>query len=251
MNKLFCLYIKFRYSTIDTIQKWDHILSSIDYNKADVYIWMFEGDKKNIFVEDKIISLMNKYNKAIFVSNYNENKYLTEADSTFLNTFMKKSLISDDQKCIGESHLKAFLIPKNVEYIFKLDGDDMFYPTLKESHLYACIHKMKEANLNILTRPFWAAHNRGWSFGFTIAKKNILDILKINDLNIHYHEGMNKLTNTVFADVIKVTNVDNLFGYILFTQNASVSNSFFYITDCKWDNDIENDFIDNNNCIKV
>jgi hypothetical protein len=251
MTKLFALYIKFRYSTIDTIQKWDHILSSIDYNKADVYIWMFEGEKKNIFLEYKIITLMNKYNKAIFVTNYNEGNYLTEEDSTFLKTFMNKSLISDNQKCIGESHLKAFLIPKNVEYIFKLDGDDMFYPTLKESHLYACIDKMKEADLNILTRPFWAWCNHGWSFGFTIAKKNILDILKINDLNIHYNEGMNKLRDTVFTDVSKVTNVDNLFGYILFTQNASVSNSFFYITDCKWENNKENEFIDHHNCIKV
>jgi hypothetical protein len=251
MSKLFALYIKFRYSTIDTIHKWHHIISSIDYNNADVYIWMFEQEKKNIFLEEKIIALQDKYKNAIFISNCNQDTYLSEDDSTFLKTFMNKSLISDNQKCIGESHLKAFLIPKNVEYIFKLDGDDMFYPTLKESHLYACIDKMKSMDLNIMTRPFWAWCDHGWSFGFTVAKKNILDILKINELHIHYDEGMNKLRDTVFSDAGRVTNVDNLFGYILYTQNMSVSNVFFYITDCKWENNKENEFIDNNNCIKV
>ena len=50
--------------------------------------------------------------------------------------------------------LKAFLIPKNCEYIFKLDGDDMFYPNFKIEYLYKIVNYMKKHKLKILTRPF-------------------------------------------------------------------------------------------------
>jgi len=246
--KKFCLYLKFYYQLINNINKWHNLLTSVDYDKTDVYIWIYETNSSNIFTDDNIINYKNKYNKCIFISNCNEINYLDDNDILYLNKFKNANLITD-MRSHAESHLKSFLIPKNVEYIFNLDADDMFYPTLKVEHLTKIVQYMEDnKELNILTRPYWIWTNHGWSFGFTIARKSILDYL---DLFNNFKNTKEWNRNGVFADAGKVDNLDNLFGQILEKYNLPPSKLFFYIEDNKWEKDCEMEYLYNHNCIKI
>lgn len=250
-KKLYAIYIKFRYSTIHTIQQWKHILDTVDYSIADVYIWMYDSMSSNIFTDPTIIALQKEYPSAKFISNYNQNDYLTNEDRQTISDFHSKEIVEDHHKAIGESHLKAFLIPKNVEYIFKLDGDDMFYPNFKVSYFEQCIRKMKESNIAIMSRPYWARFSRGWSFGFTVAKSTILDILQFRSVSKKYTEWKDEAVGTYYHDAAGVLNLDNLFGNLLFTKNIRIQDSFFYMNEYTWENQDENLFIEMNGCIKV
>ena len=56
---------------------------------------------------------MKKYSKAIFVTNYNQNNYLSDEDQKYLRIFPSNKSMELRQYAICESHLKAFLIPRN------------------------------------------------------------------------------------------------------------------------------------------
>ena len=244
--KKYCLYIKFYLHKLKLIDKWEHILNSINYVNTDVYIWVYDKLKRNIFTYKEIYLLIRKYSKCIFITNYNQNNYLTNSDQNYLEMFKKSILVNNNHKEIAESHLKSFLIPKNIEYIFKLDGDDMFYPNLKIEHLESIIKYMdNNLEIKILTRPFWICHNRGWSFGFTIARNNILDYMNLFKFDYKW------IQNHKLSDECCAINLDNLFGQIFIKNNIPIEKLFFLINDCKWENEIENKFIVNNNCIII
>jgi len=226
--KRFALYIKFRVEKANIIQDyWDNILQQVNYDDTDVYIWIYDPYSSNLLVLNDIIKdCMKKYDKAIFVTNYNQNNYLTIDDQTYLKNFHNNNAIHSVQRPICESHLKAFIIPKNCEYIFKLDGDDMFYPNFKIEYFYKIVDYMKEQKLKILTRPFWAWRGHGWSFGFTVAESNILNYLKPEQV-----KGMNWQN----LDRDKVYNLDNLFGYILLClYKINIKKLFFKLNDYGW-----------------
>jgi len=246
--KKFCLYLKFYHHLISTIDRWHDLLINIDYDKTDVYIWIYDKDSSNIFANDNIINYKNKYNRCIFISNCNEINYLDDNDILYLNQFKRANLIT--VMCShAESHLKSFLIPKNVEYIFNLDADDMFYPTLKVEHLTKIVQYMdNDKEVNILTRPYWIWTNCGWSFGFTIARKSILDYL---DLFNNFKNTTEWNRNGALADSNRSDNLDNLFGQILEKYNISPSKLFFYIEDNKWEKAGEMDYLYKHNCIKI
>lgn len=242
--KKFALYIKFKVENVDKIQcYWNHILQNINYDDTDVYIWIYDPNNANLLnYNETVKKCKKKYNKAIFVTNYNQNEYLSNDDQNYLKTFSHSKSLSKNQYAICESHLKALIIPKHCEYIFKLDGDDMFYPSFKIQYFYRIIDYMKEHNLKIITRPFWMCKDRGWSFGFTVTENKILDYIKPNKI-----KGMT-WTN---IDRAKMYNLDNLFGYILIClYKIPINRLFFKLKDYKWSS-TEDNYIDKINGIII
>lgn len=197
---------------------------------------------------------MNKYPRCIFVSNCNENKYLTINERQYLKLIYEKDtmFITPNWKGHVDSHLKAFMIPKNVEYIFNLDADDIFYPNFKISYFYDCITTLKKYNLKIITRPYWMCMNRGWSFGFTLATKDILEYMDI----LNYINTTNTFQEGPLKDCFGQRNLDNLFGEIFSSMQIPPQKLFFKLNDYNWNHDqfhynIENEYIINNNCLII
>lgn len=224
--KKYCLYLKFYYERINTISNRKHIIDEIDSDKVDIYIWIYDKYKRNIFeIDENLKCLKTEYNSCIFVTNFNQSEYLTEIENEYLYKFKKSDMIIEYHKEIGESHLKAFMIPKNVEYVFKLDADDMNYQDLKVIHLDSIIHFMdSNLDLQIITRPYWIKVNRGWSFGFTVARKNILDYMNIFENAPNLGEW---ISNNRLSDLTCCHNLDNLFGQILIKLNIPFERLFF------------------------
>ena len=178
------------------------------------------------------MGLLIKIQCNIFVTNYNQNNYLSDEDQNYLRNFPNNKSLMENQYAICESHLKAFLIPKNCEYIFKLDGDDMFYPNFKIEYFYKIVDYMKKHKLKIITRPFWMWRQRGWSFGFTVAENNILNYIKPEQIKGIGWENL---------DTAYIYNLDNLFGYILIClYKIPINKLFFKLNDYKWSFDICN-----------
>lgn len=217
-SKHYALYLKFYYKNFNQVHHWYNILNQIDYDLVDVYIWLFDFESKNILNDVNIIKCKEKYPKIIFVTNYNENEFLSSKDLLFLQNFQNKKNL---KHMLGHaiSHLKAFLIPKNVEYIFNIDADDIFYPNF-DVNLYNIIYQyMYNNKKKILTRPFHQWNNRGWSFGFTIACSDILDFINPNQI-----EGINWYN----TDTNKAYNLDNLFGHILLIKYKIAPNELYF-----------------------
>ena len=189
-----------------------------------VYIWIYDPNSTNLLVcNETIKDCVKKYNKAIFVTNYNQNNYLSDEDQNYLGNFPSNKSLWEDHYAICESHLKAFLIPKNCEYIFKLDGDDMFYPNFNIEYFYKIIDYMKEHKLKILTRPYWMWRNGGWSFGFTVTESNILNYIKPEQIKGQNWPGYK--------------NLDNLIGHILMRlYKIPINKLFFKLNDYAWSN---------------
>jgi hypothetical protein len=269
---LFAIYLKFYYNKINAIEQWEHILDEIDYDNIDVYIWIFyeliyTGNITNIFDFEHIKQIIAKYPKIKFVSNCNETNYLTQDEQLYLRNIYdtQTKFITNDWKGHTDSHLKSFIIPKNVEYIFNIDADDIFYPNFKISYFYDCVNFIKENNLLIITRSYHQCMNRGWSFGFTLANKNILEYMDISN----YIQNDAEFTCGPLTDSFHVRNLDNLFGEIFHTkynlkhniQNLSLNeeykNLFFKLDSYDWinyfygDKEIENNYIHENNCLII
>lgn len=226
--KKFAIYIKFYVGKVHKIQEnWDHILTNINYDDTNVYIWIYDENSTNLLVcNETVKDCMKKYSKAIFVTNYNQNNYLSDEDQKYLRIFPSNKSMELRQYAICESHLKAFLIPRNCEYIFKLDGDDMFYPNFKIEYFYKIVDYMKKHKLKIITRPFWMWRQHGWSFGFTVAESNILNYIKPEQIKGMGWENL---------DRFKVYNLDNLLGYILIIlYKIPINKLFFKLKDYKW-----------------
>jgi hypothetical protein len=252
---LFAIYLKFYYHKIETIHNWDYILSNIDYDLVNVYIWIFykvryQGNITNIFLFENIKNIMKKYPKCVFISNCNEIDFLTISEQNYLGEIynVQTKFIDNHWKGHADSHLKAFMIPKNVEYIFKFDADDMFYPNFKISYFFDCIYTMKKNDLIIITRPYWQCVNRGWSFGFTVARKNILEYMDV----LNYIKNDNDFSKGPLTDLcFNTKNLDTLFAEIFQSKNVSLNNLFFKFSNYNWDNNKENDYIYENNCLIV
>jgi hypothetical protein len=202
-------------------------LENIDYNDTYVYIWIYDPNKTDLLTHnDTVKDCMKKYDKAIFVTNYNQNNYLSKDEQNYLKDFPNNKSIHEDHYAICESHLKAFLIPKNCNYIFKLDGDDMYYPNFKVDYFNKIVEYMRENELKIITRPFWAFAGDTWSFGFTVAESNILKYIQPEQV---------KGIDWYNIDIRKIRNLDNLFGYILMCIKKIPKNKlYFKLSDYDW-----------------
>jgi hypothetical protein len=224
--KEFALYIKFQEKKIETLKKWEHILDNINYNDIDVYIWIYDPKFRDLSsLGDIVQKFINKYKSIKFITNSNQDTFLTPIEIKYLDEFHNNNSLIH-QKILAKSHLKAFMVPKNIEYIFKLDGDDMFYPNFKVKYFYDIVNYMKSNKLKILTRPFWMCRGQGWSFGFTIAESNILEYIKPEQIKGITWKNL---------DRCGAKNLDNLFGYILIClYKIPVDKLFFKLKEYDW-----------------
>jgi hypothetical protein len=244
----FCLYLKFYETKISFIKIWEKIIDDIiDNNICPIYIWI-ESHKNikdlQLYREDKI-NYITHYNK----KDYNENILELEQQ---ISIFIKNiGMVNQINHC--QAHLKSFLLTKE-ETIIHLDGDDMFYKKLTVQDLINGVEYMDKNNLEIISRPYWITINRGWSFGFVIQKRSILDKLFI----FNYNEIPNeyKIENLHYKNINPSLgincgiNLDIYFGLILACYHGkSFTELFFYYKSFPYWSDCENQdqqFIDYN-----
>lgn len=241
-NKYYALYLKFYYESFDKINNWYDILDKIDYNQVDVYIWIFDSQSRNILENANIIQCKNKYPNIKFITNYNETQFLTQTDLNFLTQFQNQNNIIH-QLGHAISHLKSFLIPKNVKYIFNIDADDMFYPKFDIKYFNIICQYMDATQSKILTRPFHQWANSGWSFGFTIACVDILKYMNLNQIQGTNWETLDRQN--------KAYNLDNLFGHILLLQYKLLHKDLYFgLKDYDW-RECEMDYLKSINAIMI
>lgn len=218
-----CFYLKFYEKEIDKISEWEYLLEQIfDFN-IKVYIWIESNkslDEFNIPYKDKI-NYITHFNK----TDYNNN-IITYEDN--IRYFCSNIGIISGNINYAQAHLKSFLLPSE-EFIVHLDGDDMFYDDLQLQDILNVIQYMKDNNKKILARPYWITYDRGWSFGFVIQRKSLLDIMFIfnpDDLPSQYKNNEFKKK---ICDFKKICNLDNYFGMILtYYHNIDLKDLFFY-----------------------
>jgi hypothetical protein len=221
----FCIYVKFYETKIRFIQKWIELFKEIlDKQICTIYVWIeSQLDYKKInynlpFIEK--INYITHFNKIDYCKNIIEienkiNYFMSNVGITFQNNHC-------------HAHLKSFIFPKE-EYIIHIDGDDMFYNKLCINDLqnlynYVCLN-----NIEILFRPYWITVNRGWSFGFGIQKKQLINkmfIFNPTELDSSF-KGNNYRNKNI--DAAKAMNLDNFFGLILINYyKLPYENLFFY-----------------------
>ena len=123
MKNLYNLYIKCIYKEIDTIYNLKIVLKSINYSNFDVYVFIYDILKRDIFNFDEIKNIIKEYPNIIFLSNY-KNKFLTPLEEEYLKKIYNKknTLIISNNIKITDSYLESFIIPKNLDDILKLNN---------------------------------------------------------------------------------------------------------------------------------
>lgn len=231
----FCLYLKFYETKIKYISNWKNIIEEIINKKiCPIYIWI-ESVKS---VQDLNLKYKDNINYITHINKSSYNKDILSLERK-ITAFMKDVGFKNQlEHC--QAHLKSFLLPKE-EYVIHLDGDDMFYSKLTVNDLLNGIKYVKENNLEIISRPYWITVNRGWSFGFVIQKRNLINkmfILDYENLSNEYKKD-NFIKNNI--DIAKVLNLDNYFGMILIKHyNYSYNKLFFYFNSFPYWADCEN-----------
>ena len=209
---MFCLYLKFYETKINRLRNWEKVFSDIRKSAPylSIYIWIESQKHPDELIEH------NPYN-LIFVTHANKKEFCKDID--------KKDILVDNMSFsvgmnygnhkICRAHMRSFFIPKE-EFIYHLDGDDMFYLNLTYEMLLRGVKYMKQNNKTIIARPYWITVERGFSFGFILQKKSFADKLLydiINNMPDEYkYEGFFNKN----LDITKNMNCDNLFGMILF-----------------------------------
>jgi hypothetical protein len=204
-----CLYLKFYEKLIDRISKWTNIIDDCIDNNINVYVWIESQQELSHFKN------LYKPNNVKYITHNNKKQYnsnIIDLETKITEFQHNVGLKQQTQHC--QAHLKSFLLTSE-DYILHLDADDMYYTNTNLRDILKLKNYMIENNLEILARPYWILQNRGWSFGFVMQKRTILDkmfIFNYNDLSSEFKGIKFKVIN---RDIYKVMNLDNYFGMIL------------------------------------
>jgi hypothetical protein len=188
------------------LSKWESMLIECHEKSIPVYVWSGTSS---------IPASQKKYDWIHYITNDNKTIYnsdiikLEKKLDDFANTIGMIHM-----RDLAQHHMKSFFLTKE-DFIVNIDGDDMFYPWMKLKHIEDLIDGMINNNYDILTKPHWILLNMGWSFGFTVYRRTMM-----NDIFFDYEINNNLrqffIENNL--DKNKVFNLDNWFGAIFYTN---------------------------------
>jgi hypothetical protein len=221
--------MKFHETKFRTINHWYHLLDDLTDDLFNVYIWVESKKKPDGFIKKYHLQRYSKKQHINFITHFNKKDFCNDIEVKQKNVdqFMKDNGITNFiPHC--HAHFKSFFLTKE-EYIINLDADDMFYDFLSQEHLLKCIDFLLTHEVPIITRPFWFWRGAGWSFGFTVSKKNVLDYLHI------FKFRGKKWFEKNMKERFPCYNLDHYFGAILIGEKKiPIENLFFGFKDHFW-----------------
>ena len=224
-----CLYLKFYEHLYYRINNWLNLIDECIDSNINVYVWIetYKHLNFNYLYRPEHIKYITHVNK----KEYNPNiEYLELGINKFMDDV---GLTWQRNHC--QAHIKSFLLTKE-DYILHLDADDMHYTNTNLNDILKLHSHMITNQLEILARPYWILKNRGWSFGFVMQKRTILDKMFIFNSESLTNAFKKEQFYEKNRDFSKVLNLDNYFGMILMDYYGLPAEKLFFhfVKNSKW-----------------